>query len=132
MNRIMWSVFTRRSILPLLLLSSTGQQGVSVSAQQQQRGDQSICDYYAARRFGENNATTQLLLMQGIVAYAYAGGNSLPNGDKESTGIFNPGEYDGQEVYLRPWFDGTSMSLPSIERPSIHPPIHPSIHPSVH
>ncbi|GAB0134081.1 hypothetical protein EsDP_00002466 [Epichloe bromicola] len=107
----MLSVLTRRSILPLLLLSSTGQGGVSVSAQQQrQRGDQSICDYYAAKQFGENNAATQLRLMQGIVAYAYAGGNSLPNGDKESTGIFNPGEYNGQEVYLRPWFDGTKAT----------------------
>jgi hypothetical protein len=70
--------------------------------------NESICDYYAAQRYGASNSTTQLRLMQGIVAYAYAGGNT-PN----STGIFNHGQFDGHDVYLRPWFDGSSMAAPS-------------------
>lgn len=50
--------------------------------------------------------------MQGIVAYAYAGGNTLPNPATNSTGIFNPGQFNGYNVYLRPWFDGSSMVTP--------------------
>ncbi|KAG5912594.1 hypothetical protein E4U42_002125, partial [Claviceps africana] len=90
-------------LLSLLVLSAA-------RASAQQRGDQSICDFYAAKNYGENNATTQLKLMQGIIAYAYAGGNSMPNGDKDSTGIFNMGQYRGQDVYLRPWFDGSKAT----------------------
>ncbi|KAG5951122.1 hypothetical protein E4U58_001312 [Claviceps cyperi] len=93
----------------LLLLSpllSTAQAGAALPSE---RGDQSICDFYAAKNYGENNVTTQLKLMQGIVAYAYAGGRSLPDGDVDSSGIFNVGRFDGQDVDLRPWFDGSSM-----------------------
>lgn len=72
--------------------------------------DQTICDYHAAQRFGENNKTTQLRLMQGIVAYAYAGGGTLPEAEgNNSTGIFNPGRFDGRDVFLRPYFNGSSM-----------------------
>ncbi|GAO15810.1 hypothetical protein UVI_02021260 [Ustilaginoidea virens] len=46
---------------------------------------QTICDYYAAERFGASNATTQLRLMQSIVSLAYAGV------DSQNTGIFNWG-----------------------------------------
>ncbi|KHN96383.1 uncharacterized protein MAM_05672 [Metarhizium album ARSEF 1941] len=69
--------------------------------------DQSICDYYASQRYGASNDTTQLRLMQGIVAYAYAGGETLPNAAANSTGIFNTGQFNGYDVYLRPWFDGS-------------------------
>ncbi|KID93313.1 hypothetical protein MAJ_10722, partial [Metarhizium majus ARSEF 297] len=72
--------------------------------------DQSICDYYASQRYGASNSTTQLHLMQGIVAYAYAGGNTLPNPATNSTGIFNPGQFNGYNVYLRPWFDGSKAT----------------------
>ncbi|QLI73106.1 uncharacterized protein G6M90_00g104230 [Metarhizium brunneum] len=72
--------------------------------------DQSICDYYASQRYGASNSTTQLRLMQGIVAYAYAGGNTLPNPATNSTGIFNPGQFNGYNVYLRPWFDGSKAT----------------------
>ncbi|KAG5917000.1 hypothetical protein E4U61_003125 [Claviceps capensis] len=94
----------------LLLLSpllSTAQAGAALPSE---RGDQSICDFYAAKNYGENNATTQLKLMQGIVAYAYAGGRSLPDGDVDSSGIFNAGRFDGQNVDLRPWFDGSKAT----------------------
>ncbi|KAG6009648.1 hypothetical protein E4U21_001712 [Claviceps maximensis] len=103
------------SLPPLLLLLLLSAAPHIVSAQV--RGDQSICDFYAAKNYGENNATTQLKLMQGIVAYAYAGGNSMPNGDKDSTGIFNPGVYQGQDVYLRPWFDGSKATSNNNDQP---------------
>ncbi|KAM5520455.1 hypothetical protein FOXYSP1_14345 [Fusarium oxysporum f. sp. phaseoli] len=72
--------------------------------------NQSVCDYYAAQRYGESNSTTQLRLMQSIVAYAYAGGSSLPHAESNSTGIFNHGQFEGQNVYLRPWFDGSNAT----------------------
>ncbi|KAH7244538.1 uncharacterized protein BKA55DRAFT_595649 [Fusarium redolens] len=72
--------------------------------------NQSVCDYYAAQRYGKSNSTTQLLLMQSIVAYAYAGGSSLPHAESNSTGIFNHGQFEGQDVYLRPWFDGSNAT----------------------
>ncbi|OAA41641.1 hypothetical protein NOR_05149 [Metarhizium rileyi] len=71
------------------------------------KDSQSICDYYAEKRYGENNITTQLHLMQGIVAYAYAGGQSLPHPNENSTGIFNKGKFNDQQVFLRSWFDGS-------------------------
>lgn len=95
-----------RGIALVLLLSQRREHAV-VDAQ---RGESSsICDYYAAKRYGANNGTTQLLLMQGIVALAYAGGSALSNPSALATsGIFNPGTYNRRSVYLRPWFDGSS------------------------
>lgn len=72
-------------------------------------GDTSICDYYASEMYGASNVTTQLKLMESIIAYAYAGGRTVPKALKNSTGIFNVGAYEDSVVYLRPWFDGTSM-----------------------
>jgi hypothetical protein len=79
----------------------------------QRSGNESICDYYAAQRYGENNSTTQLLLVQSIVTLAYAGSAGLPNPPDDSSGIFNKGRFDGIDVYLRPWFDGSSKNSPS-------------------
>lgn len=77
-----------------------------------QRADnESICDYYATQRYGANNGTTQLLLVQSIVTLAYAGSAGLPNAINDSTGIFNKGNFDGIGVYLRPWFDGSSKEI---------------------
>ena len=69
----------------------------------------SICDYYAIRRFGENSSDTQFMLMQSIVALAFGGGASLRNASDDSTGILNPGLFNGSVINLRPWFDGSSM-----------------------
>lgn len=69
----------------------------------------SICDYYAQQKYQANNVTTQLKLISSIVAYAYAGGKTVSNPLQNSTGIFNVGAYEATLVYLRPWFDGTSM-----------------------
>ncbi|KAM4065792.1 hypothetical protein HRG_011588 [Hirsutella rhossiliensis] len=90
-------------LLPLLLLL-----GSQVLAERP--SDQSICDYYASQRFGGNNSTTQLRLMQGIVAYAYAGGSTVPFAEENSTGIFNPGRFNDRDVFLRPWFNGSKAT----------------------
>ncbi|RFU80895.1 hypothetical protein TARUN_1312 [Trichoderma arundinaceum] len=76
----------------------------------QRSGDESICDYYATQRYGESNITTQLLLVQSIVTLAYAGSAGLPNPPDDGTGIFNKGRFDGIDVYLRPWFDGSKAT----------------------
>lgn len=78
----------------------------------QRSGNESICDYYATQRYGGNNSTTQLLLVQSIVTLAYAGSAGLPNPPDNSSGIFNQGLFNGMDVYLRPWFDGSSKSFP--------------------
>lgn len=79
----------------------------------QRSGNESICDYYAAQRYGENNSTSQLLLVQSIVTLAYAGSAGLPNPPDDGSGIFNRARFKGLDVYLRPWFDGSSKQSPS-------------------
>ncbi|KAJ4164712.1 hypothetical protein LMH87_006374 [Akanthomyces muscarius] len=72
-----------------------------------QRGDASICDYYAKENYGDDSMESQLKLMTGIVAFAYAGGDDLDGADKNSSGIFKVGSIGNDVVYLRPYFDGT-------------------------
>ncbi|KAI8626191.1 hypothetical protein F5Y19DRAFT_229538 [Xylariaceae sp. FL1651] len=69
-----------------------------------------ICDYYATEKYGTNSSDTQFQLMQHIVALAFGGGSGLPNASEDSTGILNPGSFDGQAVYLRSWFDGSKAT----------------------
>lgn len=83
---------------------------VSGTALAQRPSSQSICDYYAAQRYGESNVTTQLLLVQSIVSLAYAGGAEISGAPEGSSGIFNHGNFEDRDVYLRPWFDGSSMT----------------------
>ena len=85
--------------------------GVGNVAYAQRPSSLSICDYYAQNRYGGNNATTQFRLMQSIVALAFGGGRGVVGTDPDSTGILNPGNFEGQDVNLRSWFDGTSMAL---------------------
>ncbi|OAQ97128.1 hypothetical protein LLEC1_03224 [Akanthomyces lecanii] len=72
-----------------------------------QRGDTSICDYYAKEKYGDDSMESQLKLMTSIVAFAYAGGDDMDGADKYSSGIFKTGSIDNDVVYLRPYFDGT-------------------------
>lgn len=92
-----------------VLLLAAGRESLA-----QRAGNESICDYYAAQRYGANNGTTQLLLVQSIVTLAYAGSAGLPNPIDDNTGIFNKGNFDGIHVYLRPWFDGSSKTILSV------------------
>lgn len=77
-----------------------------------QRGDTSICDYYAKTLYGDSSMESQLTLMTSIVAFAYAGGDDMDGADKNSSGIFKAGSIDNDAVYLRPYFDGTSRRQP--------------------
>ncbi|KAI0446713.1 hypothetical protein F4803DRAFT_448986 [Xylaria telfairii] len=69
-----------------------------------------ICDYYAITRFGENSSDTQFMLMQSIVALAFGGGATLRDASDDSTGILNPGSFNGSAINLRPWFDGSKAT----------------------
>ncbi len=93
-----------RVVLGAVLLFAAAR--VSVT---QRPSDTTICDYYASSRYGANNSTTQYRLMESIVALAFGGGSGLSGASTDSTGILNPGTFDGQPVNLRPWFDGSSM-----------------------
>lgn len=73
----------------------------------QRPSNASICDYYAITLYGANTSETQWHLMQGIVALAFGGGANLPNVSSDITGIFNPGNYNGLNVDLQPWFNGS-------------------------
>ncbi|KAL7931221.1 hypothetical protein V8C35DRAFT_119822 [Trichoderma chlorosporum] len=88
-----------------VLLLAAGRESLA-----QRSGNESICDYYATQRYGGNNSTTQLLLVQSIVTLAYAGSAGIPNPIDNNTGIFNQGNFDGIDVYLRPWFDGSKAT----------------------
>ncbi|KAJ3496363.1 hypothetical protein NLG97_g2719 [Lecanicillium saksenae] len=87
------------------------------TTQAQRPSSQSICDYYATKRYGANNITTQQLLMQSIVSLAYAGGSELSNALSGSAGIFNHGQFKGQDVFLRPWFDGSKPTTNLNDQP---------------
>jgi hypothetical protein len=76
----------------------------------QRPSDASICDYYAEKKYGENSTTTQVKLLQNIVALAFGGGDGVPDTSAENTGIINPGKYNGLDINLRPWFDGSSTN----------------------
>ena len=80
-------------------------------AHSQRPSDASICDYYANQRYGANNVSTQYRIMESIVGLAFGGGGSIPGVSNESTGILNPGTFEGQAVDLRSWFDGSSMEI---------------------
>ncbi|KAI1189782.1 hypothetical protein F5B17DRAFT_438681 [Nemania serpens] len=91
----------------LLLLLATV---VSLGTAQQRPSDASICDYYAMQRFGANSSDTQFKLMEHIVALAFGGGANLRNASDDSTGILNPGSFNGLAVNLRSWFDGSKAT----------------------
>lgn len=93
-----------KCISPLLLL----QLGSVIAASRPD--NQTICDYYAQQRYGSANLTAQLWLMQSIVAYAYAGGDNVKNPVANSTGVFNQGNFQGDQILLRSWFDGSSTT----------------------
>ncbi|KAI1429664.1 hypothetical protein F5Y12DRAFT_329701 [Xylaria sp. FL1777] len=91
-----------KAVLLLVAVVGTG------TAQRPSTG--SICDYYAIRRFGKNSSDTQFMLMQSIVALAFGGGATLSNASDDSTGILNPGLFNGSAINLRPWFDGSKAT----------------------
>jgi hypothetical protein len=77
----------------------------------QRPNDQTLCDYYAKTRYGTSTNVTQFRLMEDIVTLAFAGPVDITaNVSSDLTGIWNPGNFQGLGVNLRPWFDGTRDS----------------------
>ncbi len=95
-------------ILPFFLLGVLAQRPSNTS----------LCDYYAIQRYGANTTTTQFNLVQGIVALAFAGSSGVPNASASITGIFNPGTYNGVNVDLGSWFNGSIDSTNVNGRPT--------------
>jgi hypothetical protein len=73
----------------------------------QRPSNASICDYYAISLYGENTTDSQTNLMQHVVSLAFGGGANLPNVSTDLTGILNPGTFNGLNVDLQPWFNGS-------------------------
>lgn len=86
---------------------------VATVALAQRPSNESICDYYAVKRYGANTTESQYQLIQSIVGLAYVGrgSNTVSNAPSNTTGIFNQATFQGYPVYLRPWFDGSSMDI---------------------
>jgi hypothetical protein len=67
-----------------------------------------LCDYYAQTLYDTNTNVTQFRLIEDIVTMAFAGPFDITtNVSSDLTGIWNPGNFQGLDVDLRPWFDGT-------------------------
>jgi hypothetical protein len=73
----------------------------------QRPSNTSTCDYYAQNLYGANTNYTQFQLMQSIIALAFNGGHNLSNVSSEITGILNAGTFQGVNVDLRPFFNGS-------------------------
>lgn len=73
----------------------------------------SICDTYTAALFaskGGNTAANQQTLLTLVVNTAVIGNYTQPNVGIAVPGLLNPGVYDGQQVNLLPYFDGSLAS----------------------
>ncbi|MCJ1305350.1 hypothetical protein MMC08_008164, partial [Hypocenomyce scalaris] len=73
----------------------------------QRPSNASTCDYYAETLYGANNSNTQFQLVQHIIALAFGGAFNLSNVSSNITGILNPGSFNGLNVDLQPWFNGS-------------------------
>ena len=100
-----------RSFLAAALILAGGRHALA-----QRPSDSTICDYYATVRYGDNSTTHQFQLIQNIVALAFGGGAGVKGASEKSTGILNPGTFEGQPVYLRSWFDGSSRCLAAVRQ----------------
>jgi len=81
---------------------------VGLAAAQRPNGT-SICDYYTGALLKENNATNQLTVLTLVVNTALIGNYTAGN-KNAVTGILNKGTYNGTDVNLLPYFDGSLKS----------------------
>jgi hypothetical protein len=70
----------------------------------------SICDYYTTALLHINNASTQYLLMALLVNTALIGNYTAFNSEVSVMGILNAGTYNGEQIDLLPYFDGSLKS----------------------
>lgn len=69
----------------------------------------SLCDKYTTALLKDNNATNQYTLLTLLVNTVVIGNYTQPNKNAVS-GILAKGMYEGEEVNLMPYFDGTLKS----------------------
>ena len=75
----------------------------------QRPSDSSLCDYYAKTLYGTSTNVTQFRLIEDIVTMAFGGPFTVTiDVSPNLTGIWNPGNFEGLNVNLRPWFDGVN------------------------
>lgn len=70
----------------------------------------SVCDYYAQAQYGANSSTTQLKWIQNVVCLAFEGGSRLNNVSSKTTGILRPGKFNGIDINLLQYFNGSTKS----------------------
>ncbi len=70
----------------------------------------SICDYYTAALLKNNTAANQYTLLTLLVNTALIGNYTQPNVGVTVNGILNPGTYNGTDINLLPYFDGSLLS----------------------
>jgi len=72
----------------------------------QRPSDESICDYYTTALLEENTAENQATLLTLVVNTVVIGNYTEPNVGIKVPGILAPGEVDGEDVKLLPYFNG--------------------------
>lgn len=72
----------------------------------------SICDFYAAKQTSVNSTEGQRIFIEGFVANVF-GGNSSVFQNAQVPGILSAGTYNGKEIRLAKYFDGTRYSTQS-------------------
>lgn len=94
----------------LSLIAGLSATFAAVSAQGS--NNESICDKYTTALLKENNATNQKTVLTLVVNTALIGTYSNATGAPKNnvTGILMPGKYNGQDVSLAKYFDGSLKS----------------------
>jgi hypothetical protein len=83
---------------------------LSRSSFAQRPNNATACDFYAQARYGANNSATQLKFIQNVVCLAFEGGTKLNNVSSEITGILRPGKFNGINIDLQQYFNGSRAS----------------------
>ncbi|KAJ4301974.1 hypothetical protein N0V88_002104 [Collariella sp. IMI 366227] len=84
---------------------------VAVSSVVSQRPDStSICDHYTTLLFKENTADKQYTLLTALVNTVVIGNYTQPNVGVVVPGILAPGKFDGKDVNLASYFDGSQKT----------------------
>ncbi|KAI0537885.1 hypothetical protein GGR58DRAFT_526945 [Xylaria digitata] len=79
-------------------------------AQAQRPENTSICDYYTAALLEDNTADNQATLLTLVVNTVVIGNYTEPNVGVKVSGILAPGQYNGTDVNLLPYFTGEFAS----------------------
>ncbi|KAF2970811.1 hypothetical protein GQX73_g2816 [Xylaria multiplex] len=79
-------------------------------ARAQRPDDTSICNYYTTALLEDNTAENQATLLTLVVNTVVIGNYTEPNVGVKVPGILAPGQYDGTDVNLLPYFTGEFAS----------------------